>query len=68
MMSCASGDHGGTAGRLHVLHELVEQILSPRHGDHVNAFHREPLGDGTADSDAGSGHDCGLGLEIEVHI
>ena len=61
-------DHGGTSLREDLLGKLLKQIIPPGHCDHTYSFKRECLGDCAADPDAGSGHDGGLGLEIEVHV
>ena len=61
-------DDGGAALGLDLLRKRLEQIFPSRHGDDTHPLHREPLGYGAADPDAGSGHDGGLGLEFEVHV
>ena len=57
----------GTWGEVQ-LGAMLEQILSPGDRDHAHALHRQSLGDGAADADAGSRHHGSPGLEIEIHV
>src|SRR5262249_60027568 len=47
---------------------LLERLFAPRADRDVDAFPRKRAGNAFADADAAAGHQCGLAVELKVHV